>query len=44
MKDRVAKAMAGGYAVPAINVVSDLTMEAVLAAADELRRGARISG
>jgi fructose-bisphosphate aldolase class II len=29
--------MAGGYAVPAINVVNQLTMAAVLAAADELR-------
>jgi fructose-bisphosphate aldolase class II len=33
----VRRAMADGYAVPAINVVNDLTMEAVLAAADELR-------
>ena len=33
----VRRAMAEGYAVPAINVVNDLTLEAVLAAADELR-------
>jgi fructose-bisphosphate aldolase class II len=36
-KRLVTEAMAGGYAVPAINVVNDLTMEAVLAAAQELR-------
>lgn len=33
----VETARQGGYAVPAINVVNDLTMEAVLAAAAELR-------
>lgn len=33
----VTEAMAGGYAVPAINIVNQLTMEAVLAAAQELR-------
>ena len=33
----VTKAMADGYAVPAINIVNQLTMEAVLAAAQELR-------
>jgi ketose-bisphosphate aldolase len=33
----VQAAFAAGYAVPAINVVNDLTMEAVLAAAEELR-------
>lgn len=33
----VAAAMADGYAVPAINVVDQLTMEAVLAVAQELR-------
>jgi fructose-bisphosphate aldolase class II len=33
----VREALAGGYAVPAINVVNDLTLEAVLAAAEELR-------
>jgi fructose-bisphosphate aldolase class II len=33
----VRRAMADGYAVPAINIVNDLTLEAVLAAADELR-------
>ena len=33
----VATAMQGGYAVPAINVVDQLSMEAVLAAAQELR-------
>jgi fructose-bisphosphate aldolase, class II len=33
----VTDAMRDGYAVPAINVVNDLTMEAVLAAAEELR-------
>ena len=36
-KELVTAAMAGGYAVPAINVVNDLTMEAVLAAAEESR-------
>jgi fructose-bisphosphate aldolase class II len=36
-RELVAAAFAAGYAVPAINVVNDLTMEAVLAAADELR-------
>jgi fructose-bisphosphate aldolase class II len=36
-KELVAAAMAGGYAIPAINIVNDLTLEAVLAAADELR-------
>jgi fructose-bisphosphate aldolase class II len=33
----VTEAMRGGFAVPAINVVNQLTMEAVLAAAAELR-------
>jgi fructose-bisphosphate aldolase class II len=33
----VRRAMADGYAVPAINVVNDLTLEAVLAAAQEAR-------
>ncbi len=36
-KRMVTAAMAEGYAVPAINVVNQLTMEAVLAAAQELR-------
>lgn len=36
-KELVTKAFEGGYAVPAINVVDQLTMEAVLAAAQELR-------
>lgn len=36
-RELVAAAFAAGYAVPAINVVNDLTMEAVLAAADESR-------
>jgi fructose-bisphosphate aldolase class II len=36
-KEMVTTAMAAGYAVPAINVVNQLTMEAVLAAAQELR-------
>ena len=36
-RELVEQALAGGYAVPAINVVNQLTMEAVLAAADELR-------
>jgi fructose-bisphosphate aldolase class II len=36
-KRLVTEAMEGGYAVPAINVVNQLTMEAVLAAAQELR-------
>jgi ketose-bisphosphate aldolase len=36
-RELVTTAMAGGYAVPAINIVNDVTMEAVLAAADELR-------
>ena len=36
-KRLVTEAMQGGYAVPAINVVNQLTMEAVLAAAQELR-------
>jgi fructose-bisphosphate aldolase, class II len=36
-KTMVAEAMKGGYAVPAINIVNQLTMEAVLAAAQELR-------
>jgi fructose-bisphosphate aldolase class II len=36
-RELVATAMAEGYAVPAINVVNDLTMEAVLAAAEELQ-------
>lgn len=31
----VGRALDGGYAVPAINIVNDLTMEAVLAAAEE---------
>lgn len=35
--EMVTKAMDGGYAVPAINIVNQLTMEAVLAAAQELR-------
>ena len=34
-KQMVSDALAGGYAVPAINIVNDLTLEAVLAAADE---------
>lgn len=33
----VDRALAGRYAVPAFNIVNDLTLEAVLAAADELR-------
>jgi fructose-bisphosphate aldolase, class II len=33
----VGRAFEGGYGVPAINVVNDLTLEAVLAAAEELR-------
>lgn len=33
----VDRALAGRYAVPAFNVFNDLTMEAVLAAAEELR-------
>jgi fructose-bisphosphate aldolase class II len=33
----VGRALAGGYAVPAINIVNDLTLEAVLAAAQESR-------
>jgi fructose-bisphosphate aldolase class II len=33
----VGRALEGGYGVPAINVVNDLTLEAVLAAAQELR-------
>ncbi len=36
-KEMVTAAMTDGYAVPAINVVNQLTMEAVLAAAQELR-------
>ncbi len=36
-REIVAAAFTAGYAVPAINVVNDLTMEAVLAAAEELR-------
>ncbi len=36
-REIVQAAFAAGYAVPAINVVNDLTMEAVLAAAEELR-------
>ena len=36
-KTMVAEAMKGGYAVPAINIVNQLTMEAVLAAAQETR-------
>ncbi|MEX1334595.1 MAG: class II fructose-bisphosphate aldolase, partial [Candidatus Limnocylindrales bacterium] len=36
-KELVTKAFEGGYAVPAINVVDQLSMEAVLAAAQELR-------
>jgi fructose-bisphosphate aldolase class II len=36
-KELVTTAMADGYAVPAINVVNDLSLEAVLAAAEELR-------
>ena len=31
------RAFAGGYGVAAINVINDLSMEAVLAAAEELR-------
>ncbi len=33
----VGRALEGGYGVPAINVVNDLTMEAVLAAAEQAR-------
>lgn len=33
----VHEAMSGGYAVPAINVVNDLTLDAVLAAAEQAR-------
>ena len=36
-RDIVGAAMRGGFAVPAINVINDLTMEAVLAAAQEAR-------
>ncbi len=36
-KQMVGDALEGGYAVPAINIVNDLTLEAVLAAAVELR-------
>lgn len=36
-REIVARAFAGRYGVAAINVVNDLTMEAVLAAAEELR-------
>jgi fructose-bisphosphate aldolase, class II len=36
-KTMVERALVGGYAVPAFNVFNDLTMEAVLAAAAELR-------
>jgi fructose-bisphosphate aldolase class II len=36
-REIVAAAQEGGYAVPAINVVNDLTLEAVLAAAEEQR-------
>jgi len=36
-RDLVTAAMADGYAVPAINIINDLTLEAVLAAAEELR-------
>ncbi len=36
-KQMLNQARAGGYAVPAINVINDLTLEAVLAAAEELR-------
>jgi fructose-bisphosphate aldolase, class II len=36
-KQLLTTAMATGYAVPAINIVNDLTLEAVLAAAEELR-------
>jgi fructose-bisphosphate aldolase class II len=36
-KELVTKAMAEGYGVPAINIVNDLTLEAVLAAAEESR-------
>jgi fructose-bisphosphate aldolase class II len=36
-RDIVAAAKRGGYAVPAINIVNDLTMEAVLDAAQEAR-------
>ncbi len=36
-KTLVDRALAGGYAVPAFNVFNDLTMEAVLAAAEDLR-------
>jgi fructose-bisphosphate aldolase class II len=34
-RDIIAAAKAGGYGVPAINIVNDLTLEAVLAAAEE---------
>jgi len=33
----VGRALDAGYGVPAINVVNDLTLEAVLAAAEEAR-------
>ena len=36
-KTMLSEAMGSGYAVPAINVIDQLTMEAVLAAAQELR-------
>jgi len=36
-KELLTSAMADGYAVPAINIINDLTLEAVLAAAEELR-------
>ncbi len=36
-KELVTSAMTDGYAVPAINVINQLTLEAVLAAAQELR-------
>jgi fructose-bisphosphate aldolase class II len=36
-KGLVQRALDEGYAVPAINIVNDLTLEAVLAAAEELR-------
>ena len=36
-RELVGDARQGGYAIPAINIINDLTMEAVLAAAEELR-------
>ena len=37
LKDIVDRAFKDRYAVPAINVVNDLTLQAVLAAAEEMR-------